>query len=105
MQIPLIQKSNGMFLFCSKDFDSVAELVLREYAPYMLKKAQPLQIEALADEAYSLTILDRYLSARGSVLGMISFDDINVEVMSLEKQVVKEKYMSGTIVVDARLMI
>lgn len=104
MQIPLIQKSNGMYLFCSKDFDSVAELVLREYAPYMLKKAQPLQIEALADEAYSLTILDRYLSARGSVLGMISFDDINVEVMSLEKQIVKEKYMSGTIVVDARLM-
>ena len=73
MQIPLIQKSNGMYLFCSKDFDSVAELVLREYAPYMLKKAQPLQIEALADEAYSLTILDRYLSASGSVLGMISF--------------------------------
>lgn len=58
----------------------------------MLKKAQPLQIEALADEAYDLTILDRYLSARGSVLGMISFDDINVEVMSLEKQVVKEIY-------------
>ena len=27
MQIPLIQKSNGMYLFCSKDFDSVAECV------------------------------------------------------------------------------
>jgi hypothetical protein len=52
-----------MYLFSSKDFDGVAELVLREYAPYMLEKAQPLDIEALADEAYSLTIIDRYLSA------------------------------------------
>lgn len=104
MKIPLGQKASGMYIFSSKDFDSVAELVLREYAPDMLEKAQPLNIEALADEAYSLTIIDRYLSARGSILGLISFDDINVEVMSLEKQVVKEKLMSGTIVVDARLM-
>lgn len=35
MQIPLIQKSNGMYLFCSKDFDSVAELVLREYTHHI----------------------------------------------------------------------
>ena len=104
MKIPLGQKASGMYIFSSQDFDSVAELVLREYAPNMLEKAQPLNIEALADEAYSLTIIDRYLSARGSILGLISFDDINVEVMSLEKQVVKEKLMSGTIVVDARLM-
>ena len=103
MKIPLGQKASGMYIFSSQDFDSVAELVLREYAPNMLEKAQPLNIEALADEAYSLTIIDRYLSARGSILGLISFDDINVEVMSLEKQVVKEKLMSGTIVVDARL--
>ena len=37
----------------------------------MLEKAQPLEIEALADESYSLTIIDRCLSAHGSVLGML----------------------------------
>lgn len=104
MQIPLAQKCNGMYLFSSKDFDSVAELVLREYAPYMLEKAQPLDIEALADEAYSLTIIDRYLSAHGTVLGMINFHDYKIRVMSLEKQVQEEIIMSGTIVIDARLM-
>lgn len=104
MQIPLAQKSNGMYLFSSKDFDSVAELVLREYAPYMLEKAQPLDIEALADEAYSLTILDRYLSAHGTVLGLINFHDYKMELMSLEKQLQEEIIMSGTIVIDARLM-
>jgi hypothetical protein len=83
MKIPLGQKASGMYIFSNQDFYSVAELVLREYAPNMLEKAQPLNIEALADEAYSLTIIDRYLSARGSILGLISFDDINVEVMSL----------------------
>ena len=61
MKIPLSQKSNGMYLFHSGDFDKIAELVLREQAPYMLEKAQPLEIEALADESYSLTIIDRSL--------------------------------------------
>jgi hypothetical protein len=87
MKIPLGQKANGMYLFSSNDFDSVAELVLREYAPYMLEKAQPLNIEAMADEAYSLTILDRYLSAHVSILGIISFADLRIEVMNLEKQI------------------
>ena len=104
MQIPLAQKSNGMYLFSSKDFDGVAELVLREYAPYMLEKAQPLDIEALADEAYSLTIIDRYLSGRGTVLGLINFNDYKMELMSLEKKVREEIVMSGTIIIDARLM-
>ena len=104
MQIPLAQKSNGMYLFSSKDFDSVAELVLREYAPYMLEKAQPLDIEGLADEAYSLSIIDRYLSAHGTVLGMINFHDYKIRVMSLEKVVQEEIIMSGTILIDARLM-
>ncbi|MDD3193341.1 MAG: ImmA/IrrE family metallo-endopeptidase [Oscillospiraceae bacterium] len=104
MKIPLGQKTNGMYLFSSKDFDSVAELVLHEYAPYMLEKAQPLQIEALADEAYSLTIIDRYISAHGSVLGIISFGDFKIEVMTLEKQRAVEKLMTGTIVIDARLL-
>ena len=104
MQIPLAQKSNGMYLFSSKDFDGVAELVLREYAPYMLEKAQPLDIEALADEAYSLTIIDRYLSGRGTVLGLINFNDYKMELMSLEKKVQEEIVMSGTIIIDARLM-
>lgn len=96
MQIPLAQKSDGMYLFSSKDFDSVAELVLREYSPYMLEKAQPLDIEALADEAYSLTIIDRYLSAHGTVLGLINFHDYKMELMSLEKQLQQELIMSGT---------
>jgi hypothetical protein len=76
-----------MYLFSSKDFDGVAELVLREYAPYMLEKAQPLDIEALADEAYSLTIIDRYISSRGTVLGLINFSDYKMELMSLEKKI------------------
>jgi hypothetical protein len=100
----LAQKSNGMYLFSSKDFDSVAELVLQEYAPYMYEKAQPLDIEALADEAYSLTIIDRYISSRGTVLGLINFSDYKMELMSLEKKIQEEIIMSGTIVIDARLM-
>ncbi|NCC07116.1 MAG: ImmA/IrrE family metallo-endopeptidase [Clostridia bacterium] len=104
MKIPLGQKANGMYLFRSNDFDSVAELVLREYAPYMLEKAQPLNIEAMADEAYSLTILDRYLSAHGSILGIISFADLRIEVMTLEKQIAEEKLMTGTIIIDASLL-
>jgi hypothetical protein len=104
MMIPLAQKSNGMYIFGSKDFDGVAELVLREYAPYMLEKAQPLRIEELADEGYSLSIMDYYLSQRGSILGMIFFDDNAVRVVNLEKQIVEEQFMSGTIAIDARLL-
>ena len=104
MQIPLPQKRNGMYLFSRRDFDLVAELVLQEYAPYALEKAQSLRVEALADEAYSLTILDRYLSASGKILGMINFDDIKVTVGGLDKRVRQEHLMSGTILVDAGLL-
>ena len=66
MHISLPQKRNGMYLFSHKDFDSAAEQLLQEHAPYMFEKAQSLAIENLADEAYSLMIMDRYLSASGS---------------------------------------
>ena len=104
MRIPLAQKSNGMYLFSRKDFDGIAELVLHEYAPEQLDQAQPLEVEKFVDEAYSLTILDRYLSASGNILGMINFDDLDVMVVNLQKQYQKEHLMSGTILVDARLL-
>ena len=78
MHISLPQKRNGMYLFSHKDFDSAAEQLLQEHAPYMFEKAQSLAIENLADEAYSLMIMDRYLSASGSILGMINFSDIDI---------------------------
>lgn len=104
MQISLPQKKNGMYVFSRNDFDSVAEMLLQEYAPYMLQKAQPLSVEALADDAYSLTIMDRYLSASGSVLGMINFSDIDVMLVNLDRKFQQEHLMSGTILVDARLL-
>jgi hypothetical protein len=104
MQIPLAQKSNGMYIFGSKDFDGIAELVLRQYAPYMFEEAQPLRIDELADEGYSLTILNYYLSAHGTVLGMITFGDTDVQVVNLEKKIVNERFMAGTIAIDARLL-
>ena len=81
MYISLPQKRNGMYLFSHKDFDSAAEQLLQEHAPYMFEKAQSLAIENLADEAYSLMIMDRYLSASGSILGMINFSDIDIMVV------------------------
>ena len=104
MRIPLAQKRNGMYLFSRKDFDGIAELVLREYAPEQLEQARPLEVEKFADDAYSLTILDRYLSASGNLLGMINFSDIDVMVVNLERKIQQEHLMSGTILVDARLL-
>lgn len=83
---------------------SMAVFLFLGYAPYMFEKAQPLRIEELADEGYSLTILDYYLSAHGSILGMITFGDTEVQVVNLEKKVVNERFMAGTIAIDARLM-
>ena len=105
MRIPLAQKNNGMYLFSRKDFDGIAELVLREYAPDLLDQPQPLAIEKFADEAYSLTILDCYLSASGNILGMINFDDLDVMVVNLQKQRQREHLLSGTILVDAGLLV
>lgn len=104
MHISLPQKRNGMYLFSHKDFDSAAEQLLQEHAPYMFEKAQSLAIENLADEAYSLMIMDRYLSASGSILGMINFSDIDIMVVNLDKKFQREHLMSGTILVDASLL-
>ena len=104
MRIPLAQKRNGMYLFSRKDFNVIAELALQEYAPEQLEQAQPLDVEKFADEAYSLTILDRYLSASGNILGMINFSDIDVMIVNLERKIQREHLMSGTILVDARLL-
>ena len=38
MYISLPQKRNGMYLFSHKDFDSAAEQLLQEHAPYMFEK-------------------------------------------------------------------
>lgn len=95
MHISLPQKRNGMYLFSHKDFDSAAEQLLQEHAPYMFEKAQSLAIENLADEAYSLMIMDRYLSASGSILGMINFSDI--DIMVVPKQLESQQRLAGTV--------
>ena len=80
MQIPLAQKSNGMYLFSSKDFDGVAELVLREYAPYMLEKAQPLDIEALADEPAEFWSANRPVTETSSLMRTATTIEIMIAI-------------------------
>ena len=61
-------RKDGLFLLRNKDYEDIAEQVLKEYAPYMLKEARELDLEKLAD-ALGLLIDEEYLSVDGSILG------------------------------------
>ena len=50
MQLNYRQNSRGLYILNKNDFDDIATMILSNYQPAMLKKAQPLDVQDLVEE-------------------------------------------------------
>jgi len=76
MELGYRQKANGMYILNKYQMDDIAAMLLREYAPSTLEYAQPVDIDALAEEGLFLTVLDKTLGMNNSILGLTAFEDV-----------------------------
>lgn len=63
MELGYRQKANGMYILNRDQMDDIAAMLLREYAPYALEYARPVDIDALAEEGLFLTVLHKTLGS------------------------------------------
>ena len=76
MELGYRQKANGMYILNKYQMDDIAAMLLREYAPSTLEYAQPVDIDALAEDGLFLTIQHKTLGMNNSILGLTAFEDV-----------------------------
>lgn len=75
MQLNFPYKNSGLPIIKKSEFDNLAESILKEYMPDVLKEPQALNIRYLAEECIVLNIQEEVLSL-DNLLGFIAFSDI-----------------------------
>ena len=75
MQLQYRQKANGMYYLSTTDFDTISEMVLKEYIPKNLQTPQPLPIDYLAQECLFMEIKPAFLTVDRSIYGATVFED------------------------------
>src|SRR5699024_6015802 len=75
VQLDYRKTRSGLYILKKEDFDDIAFMVLKEYQPIMLTKAQPLDVDDLIYETLFLDMKTARLSGDGRILGVIAFDD------------------------------
>lgn len=96
-------RPSGLYEMDKKDFDPLAEQILLEKQPEVLKKAMPLDIDALTQDGFPLECHDAILSKDCSILGLITFMDKNLPIYDDEFHEISMATTTGTILIDKRL--
>lgn len=104
MQLNYRQNSRGLYILNKNDFDDIATMILLNYQPAMLKKAQPLDVHDLVEEHLYLDMKIARLSKDGRILGAIAFEDTVYEVYGDDGHAMMIDMPMGTILLDERLM-
>jgi len=76
MELRYPRKSNGMFYINKDQMDDIAAMMLGEYMPSVLEEAQPVDIDALAEDKLFLTIQHKSIGHGGGFLGLTAFEDV-----------------------------
>lgn len=103
MKINYPQKRNGMYLLSKSNFDCLANDILDEYSPEVLRMVRPLDIDVLIQDCLYLEIIPKFLSRDASVLGMIAFADTEWQPVTgndPRMEIIPE----GTICIDPTLL-
>ena len=72
MQLNYRKTKSGLYILKKEDFDDIAYMVLNEYQPIMLEKAQPLDVEDIIYERLFLDMKIARLSVDGKILSTLS---------------------------------
>lgn len=104
MQLHYQQNSRGLYILKKSDFDDIATMILENYQPVMLQKAQPLDVKDLIEEHLFLDMKTARLSMDGKILGAIAFADTVYEGYSDDGHAVMIDMPMGTMLLDEKLM-
>ncbi len=94
---------NGLYDLRKTDFDDIAEMILREYAPEALENPGEVDIEGLVVDAFYLDITKVRLSKNGKVLGLIAFEDTKVPIIDDRDEPLILHIPAGRILLDKSL--
>lgn len=104
MQLNYRKTKSGLYILKKEDFDDIAYMVLNEYQPIMLEKAQPLDVQDIIYERLFLDMKIARLSVDGKILGVIAFDDTTYDGFDSFGNPIEIEMPVGTILLEESLM-
>ena len=104
MQLDYRKTRSGLYILKKEDFDDIAFMVLKEYQPIMLTKAQPLDVDDFIYERLFLDMKTARLSVDGRILGVIAFDDTTYDGFDSYGRPIEIHMPVGTILLEESLM-
>lgn len=97
-------KQNGMYILKKTDFDDIAEMVLKEYMPFVLNEPKAVDIEYLAEECLYLDIKHDNIVPEGKILGLVAFSDTEFKTIGIDDNERVIELDEGTILIDYSLI-
>ena len=104
MTVDYPQNENGLFILSARDFDEIAVGFYDEKCPEIKKGGLPVDIETIATERLYLNVVFRPLVSTGSILGLVTFCDCELELRDEEGKRDVCGYPGGTILVERALL-
>lgn len=97
-------RENGMYILTKEAFDEIAEMVIDKYMPDVLLYPKAVDIEMLATDYLYLNIQYWTLSPEGNILGLVVFEDTEIEVYDIHFNRISLLVSAGTILLDMHLI-
>ena len=104
MTIDYPQNENGLFVLSARDFDDIADRFFDEKCRGVKNVTPPVDIEAIAADCLYLTVVCRPLVSTGSVLGLVTFCNAELELRDEDGMKSLCSYPGGTILVERSLL-
>lgn len=99
------RKNNGVPVLSREEIESIAEIILKDYNPELLKDPKALDVDHLLECYAGLEVDYKDLTHNKSILGMIVFDGGYVPVYDKENNVAKRLTVEeGTVLIDNSLL-
>jgi Zn-dependent peptidase ImmA (M78 family) len=96
---------NRVPVLSAKEMDILAEALVGDYKPELLKEAQPIDYEHFLQFYLEADLLFDNITADGSILGLTSFDIGQITIYDMENHCGKEiDVVEGTIILDKHLL-
>jgi hypothetical protein len=96
---------NKVPILSTKDMDMIAELLVNDYNPSILKEPQPINFEHFIEYYLGADLQYQDITSDESILGITSFDDGVATVYDLDEGREKNiKVKEGTIIIDNHLL-
>ncbi|MCI8319382.1 MAG: ImmA/IrrE family metallo-endopeptidase [Lachnospiraceae bacterium] len=103
MHLDYPMTKNGLFILETADYEDIAQWVLSEYQPQVLRKPQPLNVEHLMKECLYLDLKSERLSEDGEIWGLIVFSDIVYTGIGKNDEPYQIEVPEGTVLLEQSL--